>query len=90
MCGGVKMHFKSVSVYVNLSKNSLSPKYGMDKTSAPFRPPYFICTVFSMWKMSACDWKAPYLLGNWLGRVTAVSLVISETSCFPLEFQKRP
>lgn len=32
MSGGVKMHFKSVSVYVNLSKNSLSPDYGMYKT----------------------------------------------------------
>lgn len=52
MSGGVKMHFKSVSVYVNLSKNSLSPKYGMHKTLVPFLPLCFICTVFSMWKMS--------------------------------------
>lgn len=64
MSGGVKMHFKSVSVYVNLSKNSLSPKYGMHKTLVPFLPLCFICTVLSMWKMSACDWKAPYLLSS--------------------------
>lgn len=88
--GGVKMHFKSVSVYVNLSKNSLSPKYGMYKTVVPFLPLYFICTVLSMWKMSACDWKAPYLLRSSTHRVTAVSLVIPEMSCFPLEFQKKP
>lgn len=29
------MHFQSVSVYVNLSKNSLSPKYGMHRTPCP-------------------------------------------------------
>lgn len=89
MSGGVKMHLKSVSVYVNLSKNSLSPKYGEYKTSAPFLPPYFICTILSMWKMSACDWEAPYLPCAVLHRVNAVSLTVSEKSCFPLEFQKK-
>lgn len=34
MSRGVKMHFQSVSVYVNLSKNSLSPKYGVHRTLA--------------------------------------------------------
>lgn len=38
MSGGVKMHLKSVSVYVNLSKNSRSPQYGAYKTSVPFLP----------------------------------------------------
>lgn len=58
------MHFKSVNVYVNLSKNSLSLQYGMHKTLVPFLPLCFICTVLSMWKMSECDWKAPYLHGS--------------------------
>lgn len=89
MSGSVKMHLKSVSVYVNLSKNSLSPKYGAQKTSVPFLPPYFICTVLSMWKMPACDWKAPYLPGTLLRRVTAASPTVSEKSCSPLEFQKK-
>lgn len=89
MSGGVKMHSESVSVYVNLSKNSLSPKHGMYKTLAPFLPLYFICTVLSIWKMSVCDWKAPYLSTALLHRVTAVPLMIAEKSCFPLEFQKK-
>ena len=40
------MHFKSVSVYVNLSKNSLSPKYGMYKTLVPFLPLFFFFLIF--------------------------------------------
>lgn len=46
--GGVKMHFKSVSVYVNLSENSLSPKYGMHTAPVPSLPLGFICAVLSM------------------------------------------
>lgn len=90
MSGGVKMHFKSVSVYVNLSKDSLSPEHGVYKTSAPFLPLYFSCTALSISKMSAMDWKAPYLPAALLHRVTAVALRIAEKSCFPLEFQKKP
>lgn len=41
MSRGVKMHFQSVSVYVNLSKNSLSPKYGVHRTLALSSPVLF-------------------------------------------------